>query len=67
MYTTAKAITTARQVELINKHEYTQAAVNKVFKSFVIYVAARKILSEMTIHNLQAIWVSQEKILLAIL
>ncbi len=39
-YTVAEALTTAKQVELIDKHEFTKAALGENSETFVVHVAA---------------------------
>ena len=39
-YSTAKALSTIRKVELIDKYDFTKAALNKNSKTFVVHVAA---------------------------
>ena len=41
-YLTAEALATARQVELINKHEFTRIALNENSETFVIHITALK-------------------------
>lgn len=36
MYTTAKAMSKARQVKLINKHKFVIAVLDKAFQTFVV-------------------------------
>lgn len=43
-FTTAKTLSTVRQMELINKHKFVNAALNENSKTFVIYIAALKAL-----------------------
>lgn len=49
-YAAAKAIPTARRVELIDKHEFVKAALDENSKTFVVHVSALEVQAEMTIH-----------------
>lgn len=42
LYTAAKALLTARQVEMIDKDKFAMAALNENIKTYVIYVATLK-------------------------
>ena len=56
-YTAAQALTTTKQVELIDNKEFAEAALNKESETFVIYVAALEAplgLAKMTIDPIQA-------------
>ena len=55
-YTTAKALPMIKQVEFINKKEFTKAAQDKQLEIFVVHVAALEVLpksAKMTIHPSQ--------------
>lgn len=56
-YTTTKALPNIKQVKFLNKKKFTKAALNKNFKSFVIYIIALEILpaSTITIHLLEIV------------
>ena len=51
-YTTAAALPTSKEVELINKKKFAKKEMNKDFEMFVIYIAALKaLLAGMTIYT----------------
>lgn len=45
---------TTKRVELIDKHQFARAALDKAFKTLVIYVVAVEVSSRITIHLSQA-------------
>lgn len=49
-YSIAKALRTTSQVKLINKSEFAKVALNKNFKTFVIYMTVLE--TEVLIHSL---------------
>lgn len=52
-YTAAKAIPTARQVKLIDKHKFVKTALDENSKTFDIYAVGVKDQVKMTIHPFQ--------------
>ena len=53
-YTVVKALSTTKQVELIDKEEFIKTALDKNFETFVMHVATLEVpLLGMTIHPLQ--------------
>lgn len=56
-YMTTKALPITQKIELINKHKFAKTALDKAFKTFVVYVVALEIPSGMTIHSSWAVQV----------
>ncbi len=54
LYTAADAPSTTSRFELIDKREFAKAALDENSKSFMIYVAAIKLLTAMPIHPSRA-------------
>lgn len=53
--TTAKALPTTSRIKLINKKEFTKAALDTNSKTFVIYIVALEIPTTMLIHFLRTL------------
>lgn len=67
MFIAAKAMPTAKQIELIDKYKFAKVALNKTPKIFVVHVVALETLTKMTIHLFQVAEVLQKRAQLAAL